>query len=217
MRNQEIVDIRDQWMQSRGDAWIHRNATEIDHEKTDIQRFGSPRRPINEEFLQDVARDSQVLEVGSGFGLLLTALKDIGFHELLGIDLNLNGLHLSKHAGIQANGAHLPFPDNSFDLVCTNGTLMHIHPLQLRQVTDELVRVARRWLWFFEPIASKPRILNFVPELNIPVAWIWHWPTVLELLQPTIGLAKGKIWQSTKGSENVMMLYEKGVESEVWF
>ena len=217
MRTQQIIDIRDQWMNSGGDAWVQRNATEIDHEKTDIQRFGFPRRTINEEFLEPVSRDAHVLEVGAGFGLLLTGLKDIGFHRLLGIDINLTGLHLSKHPGIQANGAWLPFPDESFDMVCTNGTLMHIHPLQLRQVTDEILRVTRRWLWFYEPVAPRLHVLNFAPELNMPVAWLWDWPAMLEVLQPTIGLCKGRIWRSPTGTESAMMLYEKGVESEVWF
>lgn len=209
MRHEEYRDARKLWLNDSGDEWMRRNAEEIDHDRTDLDTIGKARADANLEALEGVPRDASVLEVGSGYGRELEALRGLGFDRLCGLDINLHGLQRSNDSAIQGDWTHLPFPDNSFDLVHTNGTLMHVHPLQLRQVTDELVRVTRKWLWCFEAVAAKLQAINYAPDLNMPPAWLCDLPALIATLQPGLGLVRGKVWQGPRG-QYVMLLYEKG-------
>ncbi len=209
MRHQEHVDARDQWMNACGDEWVRRNAEEIDHDTSDIQRIGKPRHEVDVEFLKPVPRDASVLEVGSGYGRQLDALRALGFQRLCGLDINAVGLRRSTGAAIQGDWTALPFADESFDMVYTNGTLMHVHPLILRRVTDELVRVSRQWIWCFEAVAAKLKPMMFSPELKMPPAWICDLPAMIATLQPELGLTNGKVWEGPKG-QYAMLLYLKG-------
>ena len=188
-----------------------RNAEEIDHDKTDVGRIGAPRRELDAEYLSDIPRDIAILEVGSGYGRQLETLQTLGFTRLVGLDLNLGGLRRSSLLGVQADAVRLPFGDNAFDLVSTSGMLMHVHPLQLRQVTDELVRVTRKWIWCFEQVAAKLTPLFFNPDLGIPPAWLWDLPALMSTLQPTLGLTQGKVWEGPKG-QYAMLMYLKGAK-----
>lgn len=209
MRHQEHLDARTLWLNDCGDEWMRRNAEEIDHDTTDIQRIGESRRVVDLAFLEAVPRDASVLEVGSGYGRELDAMRALGFNRLFGLDINLGGLRRSSYASVQGDWTRLPFPDESFDLVHTNGTLMHVHPLIMRQVTDELVRVTKQWLWCFEPVAAKLKPLRFAANLKMPPAWLCDLPLMMATLQPDLGLTKGKVWEGPKG-QYAMLLYLKG-------
>lgn len=195
-------------MNAGGDEWNRRNAEEIDHDKTDLLRIGTTRRELNERYLVDVPRDARVLEVGSGYGRGLKALREVGFWRLLGLDINMAGLNRSSFAGVQAEWTRLPFEDESFDMVCTNGTLMHVHPSEMRRVVDEIMRVARRWFWCFEQVTARQRTVTFAPDLQIPPAYLWDLPAVLGMLRPELRMARGHVWEGPKG-QYVMLLYEK--------
>ncbi len=44
-----------------------------------------------------------------------------------------------------SRGEHLPFPDNSFDLVVTSAVILHNPPAVAERIRREIVRVARRF------------------------------------------------------------------------
>lgn len=209
MRHQEYADARELWRNASGDEWMRRNAEEIDHDITNMQRLGKTRREVDVECLKGVSRDASVLEVGSGYGRGIAEMRTLGFHRLCGLDINLAGLRRSRGAVVQADWTGLPFPDESFDLVHTNGTLMHVHPLIMRRVTDELVRVTRKWLWCFEPVSVKLQPVVYPPELNIPPAYLCDLPAIMATLQPELGLSWGHVWEGPKG-QYAMLLYLKG-------
>lgn len=209
MHHQEHADARNLWLNDCGDEWMRRNADDIDHDLTDIERIGKPRRDVDLEALEAVSRDSSVLEVGSGYGRQLEALRALGFSRICGLDINLEGLRRSTNAAVQADWTQLPFPDESFDMVYTNGTLMHVHPLIMRKVTDEMVRVTRKWIWCFELVSGKLKLLHYVPDLKMPPAWLCDLPAIMATLQPELGLTWGHVWEGPKG-QYAMMLYLKG-------
>lgn len=185
-----------------------RNAGEIDHARSQTACLGAPRREFDEEFLAGIPRDSKVLEIGSGYGRQLNELREMGFGDLSGLDLNLAGLKRSTFAGIQSDAHMLPVADDSFDMVYTSGALMHIHPLQLRQVTDEIVRVTRKWFWCFEAVSAKLAAKEFDADLCIPTVWLWDIPALISLLQPNLKLIRGRVWDGANG-QFAMLLYEK--------
>jgi SAM-dependent methyltransferase len=209
----ESVEADQLWMNASGDEWVRRNTEEIDHDESDRRRLGKPRREIDKQYLADVPRDAKILEVGSGYGRQLENMREMGFSRLVGMDINLTGLQQASAAGIQGDWSRLPFKDESFDLVCTTGTLMHVHPMKLRAVIDELVRVTRKWIYCFEQVSAMKAIgmftsLHFTADLQIPHVWLSDLPTLISVLRSDLTLDKGHAWEGPCG-KYVLLLYVK--------
>ena len=76
-------------------------------------------------------RPSRALDVGTGTGRYLSLLSAVGARTVVGVDLSLPMLHRNAHARSRVCGdaCRLPFPDASFDLVCSSlmaGDLEHL-------------------------------------------------------------------------------------------
>lgn len=105
-----------------------------------------------------------VLEVGANVGIKLTAMRNA-----LGPDAQLTAVepnpfaceHLRNSAlnladVVQADAYRLPFPDDHFDLVMTNGVLIHIPPSFLPTALREIARVARKFVFCSEYFSHDP-------------------------------------------------------------
>lgn len=109
-----------------------------------------PTHDILMRYLRDV-RVTRMLDVGSGTGVFSTRLaEEFPQANVLGIDLSLhmlekgrerlNGLS-SRVAYVNGDSEHLPFADNSFDVITCNHSFHH-YPNQLHAV-EEMHRVLR--------------------------------------------------------------------------
>jgi ubiquinone/menaquinone biosynthesis C-methylase UbiE/uncharacterized protein YbaR (Trm112 family) len=120
---------------------------------------------------------NNVLEVGVGE---LTTLEDVysAFGPALdcyGVDLSLNRVvhgireYSTKHDLLpnvaKANALKLPFADNSFDLVITRHTLEQM-PTIYKEVIDEIARVSRHHIVFFEPSFTMGSLTQKLKMLN---------------------------------------------------
>ena len=111
-----------------------------------------------------------VLEVGSNIGLNLWFLR-----ELFGTRLRLFAVEPNRTAyerlvadprirveqAWNATAAELPLPDAAVDLVFTSGVLIHIAPADLGRATDEIVRVARRYVLCVEYFSHTPQEITY--------------------------------------------------------
>lgn len=91
----------------------------------------------------------KVLDVGSGNGYVLSKYAAEGA-EVFGIDITQAGIDLCKKRFeyLQINGnfqvadaQDIPFPDNTFDCVCSMGVLHHVPDTQ--KALDEIYRVLK--------------------------------------------------------------------------
>lgn len=97
--------------------------------------------------LGSVVKAKTVLDVGCGTGRGVGRLQELGYDaigvepvgQMLGEAVARHSL--SKRVLIQASGDQLPFPSESFDLVCALG-VMH-HAADPERVVSEMTRVAR--------------------------------------------------------------------------
>jgi 2-polyprenyl-6-hydroxyphenyl methylase/3-demethylubiquinone-9 3-methyltransferase len=82
--------------------------------------------------LETISDHSAVLDIGCGAGFLCNALAKAG-HTVTGIDLSEKSLEVAKRYDttqsvqyLTANAYSLPFPNQSFDVVCAMDVLEHI-------------------------------------------------------------------------------------------
>lgn len=77
--------------------------------------------------LDRIGRAGMVVELGCGYGRVMTYLSHLGFKHLIGIDGAWEMLRRARGAGhqllLQASGTSLPLSANCFDLVVCIGTL----------------------------------------------------------------------------------------------
>lgn len=128
------------WLGPEGAAWADRN-------------LAAGTGPARDAVLRAAGAHAtgSVLEVGSSFGRWRPVFAD-GY---LGLDLSRDALVRGRDLFprtpfVVGSMTSLPFPNASFDLVFTSGTLMYARPEALHTVAAELLRVAREGVVLLE-------------------------------------------------------------------
>lgn len=117
------------------------------------------------------ARGANVLEAGCGTGLIL---KELAPHarRAVGVDLSAGMLAHAQRRGlpvVQASVTDLPFPDASFDVVCSFKVLAHVE--RIRDALAELSRITRPGghlvLEFYNPMSLRGLVKWLKPPTRI--------------------------------------------------
>ena len=103
---------------------------------------------------------TSVLEVGCGYGRLLKEIRNSLDARLVGVDFSEPQLKTAREylasltiPLVLADATQrLPFRDSTFDVVYTQGSLMHVPPPLDRAYRNELGRVGRRYIIHTEDI-----------------------------------------------------------------
>jgi len=125
-----------------------------------LRNYGVARSTINEEFLSGIPKNASFLEVGCNAGNQLLLLKQMGWSNLSGIELQCYALEIARSrlqdATLkQGSALALPWPDSGFDVVFTSGVLIHISPSDLRVAMEEIYRVSKEYIWCSEYYAPE--------------------------------------------------------------
>jgi pseudaminic acid biosynthesis-associated methylase len=116
------------------------------------------------------------MEVGCNIGLNLLYLSNIynSNVDLYGIEPNEKAFSIltsNKHIKLKeawnATAFDLPLPNASVDLVFTSGVLIHIAPDDLGKATDEIVRVAKKYVLCIEYFSHKPISMRYQNKENL--------------------------------------------------
>lgn len=124
------------------------------------RQYGITRTRLNETLLEGVRPDARILEVGCNVGTQLLVLKQMGFTNLYGIEIQGYALERARHrlpeaTLVEASAFAIPYRDRFFDLVFTSGVLIHIDPSDLPVALAEIHRCTRQWVWGFEYYAPE--------------------------------------------------------------
>jgi len=105
------------------------------------------------------ADGQKVLEVGCGTGLILERLSEFA-REATGLDLSPGMLEVARARGLdvaEGSATAIPFPDDSFDCVCSFKVLPHVE--DLGRAMAEICRVTRPGghmvLEFYNPLSLR--------------------------------------------------------------
>lgn len=144
------------WAGEYGKEWTEDNYQNVaESNKQFKEKFGISKPEHLQRFFADIPKDSRILEVGANVGTQLLCLKDLGFHNLYGIDIQRKAIETAHHHRpeldiIEGDIFDIPFKNDYFDLVFTSGVLIHIPPKRIDEAVSELVRCSERWVYGHE-------------------------------------------------------------------
>ena len=202
------------WGGKHGDAYYKRNPHTIEEmDALYLERYGSvTRTQLNKEFLDELHRESKILEVGANVGAQLHGLQKMGFKNLYGIDINREAIETSRKnlTGIDivlASALDLLFRDDYFDLVYTSGVLIHISPDDIKTAMKEIARVSKRYVWGFEYYADTYTEIPYRGKRNL--LWKANFSNLYTETCSELKLKKEKkIKYKESDNEDVMFLLE---------
>jgi pseudaminic acid biosynthesis-associated methylase len=144
------------WKGDFGREYTDRNTFNTEGLDQLTQRnYGITKTEINRIFLEGVASDARLLEVGCNAGNQLLLLQEMGFTNLSGVELQPYAYAVARQRlpGVElklGSALDLPHPDKSFDVVFTSGVLIHIAPRDLPRAMDEIYRCSKTYIWGME-------------------------------------------------------------------
>ena len=139
------------WRGRFGDSYAERNHVTVERVRTYIHAFAKIWERMS------AAPPKSVLECGCNVGLALRAIRAISDASLSAIEPNPKARAMAMASNVAAkenlkDGSvqHIPFEDESHDLVFTSGVLIHVAPEHLGPAMDEMARVSRRYILMIE-------------------------------------------------------------------
>jgi pseudaminic acid biosynthesis-associated methylase len=207
----------DFWAGDFGREYTDRNSRPLD-EWNEFYRsiYGHTKLEMNAEFIGELPREARILEVGCNTGMQLVGLQAMGFANLYGIELQAYAVEKAREfvRGVnilQGSGFDMPFKDSYFDLVCTNGVLIHIAPEDLPRIMGEMVRCSKRYIMGYEYFAPDTTAINY--RGNEGFLWKTDFARVFLENYPELRLVKQRLYpyinDAEQGNQDVMFLLEK--------
>jgi len=156
------------WSGKFGDDYTKRN--DIDLDIFYKKEFGITRTALNKDFLKDVSKEAMILEIGCNSGKQLVLLKKMGFKNCWGIDVNRLALKRAKNKGLSvfhSSIRHSFYDNEMFDLVMTNGLLIHIARKDLKKAINEICRISSKYIFCCEYYTPKRKEIPYRKQRNV--------------------------------------------------
>lgn len=208
---------QDFWAGDFGKEYTDRNSySREDYDTVYKETWGFTKHVINEKSIGHLNRDIKILEVGCNTGMQLRALQDMGFKNLYGIELQKYAVQTAKKYLtdvniIQGSGFDIPFKDGYFDLVCTNGVLIHISPNDHHKIMGEMNRCSKKYIGGFEYFSENIQEISY--RGNNDYLWKANFAEIFRSNHSELSIVSTQDYpyvnEENKGNTDRMYLLEK--------
>ncbi|MDQ3049037.1 MAG: methyltransferase domain-containing protein [Bacteroidota bacterium] len=201
----------DFWKSDFGKEYTDRNShSEKEWDEFYINTWGKTKIEMNSAFLGHLPKESRILEVGCNTGMQLNGLQRMSFENIYGVELQPYAAEEAKKytKGINivcGSGFDLPFKDSFFDVVCTNGVLIHISPTDLPKIMAEMYRCSKKYIWGFEYYAENVTEINYRGHSNY--LWKADYAALFIKQFPDLKLVKKEMFPYVGNPSNVDYMY----------
>jgi len=184
------------WSTEFGKEYSDRNSWQSDQEWDEfyINTWGKSKIEINQLVMKGLPKDIKILEVGCNIGQQLRGFQRMGFTNLYGIELQQYAVEKGKENTvsinlIQGSGFDLPFKDGYFDLVCTNGVLIHISPADHKAFMREVIRCSSKYILGWEYYSDT--VTDIIYRGNKGFLWKADFSGIYQQVDSSISKVKG--------------------------
>lgn len=199
------------WKGDFGKEYTDRNSySSKDWDQFYIDTWGKSKIEMNDLFIGHLQKDIKILEVGCNTGLQLNGFQRMGFKNIYGVELQPYAVEQAKLNTKNINiicgsGFELPFKDNYFDVVCTNGVLIHISPKELETIMAEMYRCSNKYIFGFEYYAEKIIEINYRGNENY--LWKADYASIFIKQFPDLKLIKKEFYPYKENPKNKDQMY----------
>jgi len=202
------------WSGDFGKEYSDRNSWTIEeYDHFYKSEWGISRTKMNSEFIGHLPKDIKILEVGCNIGMQLRLLQQMGYINLYGIELQHYAVERAKSLTkniniIQGSGFDIPFKNGYFDIVVSNGVLIHIAPNDHSKIMSEMIRCSNKYIWGFEYYAAEVTNINY--RGNEGFLWKADFSKIFAEKFPELNEIKRENYKYTHNdNQDVMYLLEK--------
>ena len=144
-----LNDQQSLWTGKFGDKYIERNTELSNFEYTD-----GNRKTVVEDFFINIPINYSILEIGCNTGNMIRILRDMGFTDITGLDINQTAIAMCRLEFPQYEFIHSSIESfqlrRKYDLVYTSGVLVHIHPDNLERIIRKIKLLSRKYIFGLE-------------------------------------------------------------------
>ena len=204
------------WQNEFGDEYINRNKSVKEINQLYQQQTGVTKEEIFQKFFGQLDRTKNILELGCNVGLNLVMLRNLGFQNLTGVELNEKAFRIAKEQNPKFTFYNdsienfVPKGDN-YDLVFTSGVLIHINPLALNDIIKKILNLTKEYIFGFEYYSDKLVEINYRGHSN--VCWKQNFPRLLKQIIPLKTIKEEKIFYTNQNLCDITYLLQTPQES----
>ena len=133
------------WSGSGGNKYVARVTKFANYKYTDGYRID-----VIKDFLSDIPKDSSVLEIGCSSGNFIQILKEVGFNDITGVEINKEAIARAIKRFPEFNFINKSIEDLdtniTYDLVITCGVLIHIKD-NLQNIIEKIQKLSNKYIF----------------------------------------------------------------------
>lgn len=201
------------WMSDFGNSYVDRSKNLDLVNQIYKNRTGTTFNQIYESFFNNLDKNSKIIELACNVGLKLSILKQLGFKNLYGVEINKKAYEVAKDANPDItffNSSIEDFDPNGkkFDIVCVSGILVHIHPEHLNSIIHKIISLSKKFIFGLENYSDDPTEVVYRGHSN--KLWKQNFPNLYRELYPNIKTIKEqKILHKPGPLVDIAYLFEK--------
>ncbi len=201
------------WTGNFGQEYIKRNQKLDEINESYRKQTGITVQQIFEDFFKSLDRSSKILELGCNVGINFEILKNMGFRNLTGVEINPQAISIAKQnhpelTFVNSSIEEFDSSDDEYDLVYTAGVLIHINPNSLNSVISKITSLSKKFIFGFEYFSEILTEIRY--RENSLTCWKQDFPSLYLKLFPELRINKlKKIGYVDNELQDVSYLLEK--------